>query len=104
MLYGSFESLMRGALGADLALAIACGQPKIGVDIHVHRITNRMGYVITPNPEATMRALEAVLPKKYWVEINALLVPFGKHICKPIGPKCLTCPLLDMCAQRGVRN
>jgi endonuclease-3 len=87
---------------ANLALAIACNQPRIGVDIHVHRITNRWGYVTTPTPDATMHALEAVLPQKYWVEINALLVPFGKHICKPIGPKCSVCPLLDMCKQRDL--
>src|SRR5438105_6823006 len=87
---------------ANLALGIACKQPQIGVDIHVHRITNRWGYVHTPAPVATMHALEAILPRAYWVEINALLVPFGKHICTPIGPRCSTCPLLDMCAQRGV--
>jgi endonuclease-3 len=89
---------------ANLALSIACGEPRIGVDIHVHRITNRWGYVATRNPEATLKALEAKLPKKYWTEINALLVPFGKHICTPIGPKCSICPLLDMCPQRGVTS
>src|SRR5438067_5651602 len=87
---------------ANLTLAIACNQPRIGVDIHVHRITNRWGYVQTPTPEATLHALEAVLPENYWVEINALLVPFGKHICTPVGPKCSACPLLEICAQRGV--
>jgi endonuclease-3 len=87
---------------ANLALAIACGEPRIGVDIHVHRITNRWGYVKTPNPEATRAALETKLPETYWVEINALLVPFGKHICTPIGPKCSVCPLLDMCQQVDV--
>jgi endonuclease-3 len=89
---------------ANLALAIACAQPRIGVDIHVHRITNRWGYVSAATPEATRAALEAKLPQKYWVEINALLVPFGKHICTPLGPKCSVCPLNDMCAQRGVLN
>jgi endonuclease-3 len=89
---------------ANLALAIACNQPRIGVDIHVHRITNRWGYVTTPTPEATLHVLEAMLPKKYWVEINALLVPFGKHICTPVGPRCSTCPLVNMCAQRGVAS
>jgi endonuclease III len=89
---------------ASLALGIACGQPRIGVDIHVHRITNRWGYVTAPTPEATLRALQATLPERYWVEINALLVPFGKHICTPVGPKCSTCPLQDVCAQRGVVN
>jgi endonuclease-3 len=87
---------------ANLALAIACHQPRIGVDIHVHRITNRWGYVTTPNPDATLAVLQQKLPEKYWVEINALLVPFGKHICTPIGPKCSICPLVDICAQRGV--
>lgn len=87
---------------ANLALGIACGQPNIGVDIHVHRITNRWGYVATSTPEKTRAALEATLPKKYWVDINALLVPFGKHVCAPVAPKCSECALLDMCEQRGV--
>jgi endonuclease-3 len=87
---------------ANLALGIACGQARIGVDTHVHRITNRWGYVTTRTPEQTMAALEARLPERYWVEINALLVPFGKHVCTPVGPRCSSCPLLDMCQQRGV--
>jgi endonuclease-3 len=89
---------------ANLALAIACGEPKIGVDIHVHRITNRWGYVTTRTPEQTLTALEAVLPRKYWTEINRVLVPFGKHVCTPIGPRCSMCPLLEMCRQRGVTH
>jgi endonuclease III len=89
---------------ANLALAIACGEPRIGVDIHVHRITNRWGYVGERTPEATLAALERVLPRKYWVEINALLVPFGRNVCTPVGPKCSTCPLLDMCRQCGVTS
>jgi endonuclease III len=87
---------------ANLALGIACGQPRIGVDIHVHRITNRWGYVRTRTPEQTMAALAASLPERYHVEINALLVPFGKNVCTPVGPKCSTCPLLDMCQQVDV--
>ncbi|HEV7666362.1 MAG TPA: endonuclease III [Chloroflexota bacterium] len=89
---------------ANLALAIACQQPRIGVDIHVHRITNRWGFLklSTTSPEATLHVLEQQLPRRYWVEINELLVPFGKHICTPIGPRCSICPLRDMCAQRGV--
>ena len=89
---------------ANLALGIACGEPHIGVDTHVHRVTNRWGYVAARTPEQTMVALERVLPRTYWVEINALLVPFGKHICTPVGPKCSTCPLLEMCEQRGVES
>jgi endonuclease III len=87
---------------ANLALGIACGQPRIGVDIHVHRITNRWGYVRGRTPEQTMAALAATLPERYHVEINALLVPFGKNVCTAVGPKCSVCPLLDMCQQVDV--
>lgn len=87
---------------ANLVLGIACGQPRIGVDIHVHRVTNRWGYVSAPTPEATMQALERKLPQKYWVEINRLLVPFGKHVCTGKLPHCSTCPVLSMCQQVGV--
>jgi endonuclease III len=87
---------------AGLALGIACGQPYIGVDVHVHRITNRWGYVAAPTPEKTMHVLEQKLPKQYWLDINALLVPFGKHICTAVSPKCATCPVLDMCEQQNV--
>ena len=89
---------------AHLVLGIACGQPRIGVDIHVHRVTNRWGYVATSNPEKTTAALEAVLPERYWVEINALLVPFGKHVCTGTAPRCSTCPVLSMCRQVGVTS
>lgn len=87
---------------ANLALGIACGQGEIGVDIHVHRITNRWGYVHTRTPDQTLAALTARLPRAYWVEINALLVPFGKHICTSAQPRCSTCPILDMCQQQNV--
>jgi endonuclease-3 len=89
---------------ANLALGIACGEPRIGVDIHVHRVTNRWGYVRGRTPEQTMAELAKVLPERYHVEINALLVPFGKHVCTPIGPKCAACPLLDMCQQVDVTS
>lgn len=88
---------------AHLALGVALGYPCISVDVHVHRVTNRWGYVATKTPEKTMQALEKVLPKDYWVEINQLLVPFGKHICQGRYPKCEACPLANMCAQVGVR-
>jgi endonuclease III len=87
---------------AHLALGVACGERLISVDIHVHRVTNRWGYVSTRTPEQTMAALAEILPRRYWVEINALLVPFGKHICTGRLPRCSTCPVLDMCAQVGV--
>jgi endonuclease-3 len=87
---------------AHLVLGIACGQPFISVDIHVHRVTNRWGYVGASTPEKTMVALGVKLPEKYWVDINRLLVPFGKHICTGVRPKCSTCPVLEMCQQAGV--
>ena len=87
---------------ANLALGVACGERLISVDIHVHRVTNRWGYVRTRTPEETMAALARMLPQRYWIELNALLVPFGKHICTGRLPKCSTCPVLDMCAQVGV--
>ncbi|MGH2533509.1 MAG: endonuclease III domain-containing protein [Thermomicrobiales bacterium] len=87
---------------ANLALGIACGLPRISVDIHVHRVTNRWGYVTAKTPEQTLAALEAVLPEQYAVEINALLVPFGKYHCTRNVPKCSTCPVLEYCRQVGV--
>jgi endonuclease-3 len=87
---------------AALTLAVAYGRPAIAVDVHVHRIVNRWGYVDAPTPEKTMAALEAKLPRRYWIEINERLVPFGKHVCTPARPKCSGCPLLSMCRQVGV--
>jgi len=88
---------------AHLVLGVACNQPFISVDIHVHRITNRWGYVQTSTPEKTMLALEEKLLQRHWIDINRLLVPFGKHICAGNLPKCSTCPVLDMCQQVGVK-
>jgi endonuclease-3 len=87
---------------ANLTMGVACGAERISVDIHVHRVTNRWGYISSPSPERTMRALEKKLPREYWVEINRLLVPFGKHVCTGHLPKCSTCPVLEYCRQIGV--
>jgi endonuclease-3 len=87
---------------AGLVLGIACGEPRIAVDIHVHRVTNRWGYVRTRTPEQTMKALEEKLPRERWIEINRLLVPFGKHVCTRERPRCSTCPVLAFCRQVGV--
>jgi endonuclease-3 len=91
-----------GVKCAHLTLGVGCSQPWISVDIHVHRVTNRCGYVSASSPEQTMLALEKKLPKKHWVDINRLLVPFGKHICTGQLPHCSTCPVLEMCQQVGV--
>jgi endonuclease-3 len=102
-----FESLTRfagvGPKCANLAIGIACGRPQgIPVDIHVHRVVNRWGYVAASSPEKTMAQLEAKLPRKYWLEINKLMVPFGKHVCTGRLPHCSTCPVRDYCRQVGV--
>jgi endonuclease-3 len=87
---------------ANLALGVAHDVPRISVDVHVWRVVNRWGYVAGRTPEATLAALERVLPEKYWIEINRRLVPFGKHICTGVRPKCSTCPVLAYCRQIGV--
>jgi len=98
----SFEGV--GPKCANLVLGIACGRPRVGVDIHVHRVTNRWGYVSARTPERTSVALEGKLPRRYWVEINRLLVPFGKHICTGALPRCSECPVLEFCRQVGVER
>ncbi len=87
---------------AALTLAVGFGRPAVCVDIHVHRVANRWGYVVASTPERTMAALGAKLPQEYWIEINERLVPFGKHVCTGPRPRCLACPLLPMCRQVGV--
>jgi len=89
---------------ANLALGIACSAEKISVDVHVHRVTNRWGYVHSGTPKKTTETLIVKLPKKYWLAINQLLVPFGKHICTGNLPRCSTCPILSMCQQVGVTS
>ncbi len=89
---------------AALTLAVGFAKAAIAVDIHVHRIANRWGYVATATPEQTMAALAATLPERYWIEINERLVPFGKAVCTGVGPRCSTCPLLSICRQVGVTS
>ena len=103
---GTFEGLKSfrgvGPKIANLTLAVGFGAPALAVDIHVHRIVNRWGYVATTTPEKTMAALSGALPRKYWIEINERLVPFGKAVCTGASPRCSTCLLLSMCRQVGV--
>ena len=87
---------------ANLVLGVAHGTPVISVDVHVHRVTNRWAYVNASTPEKTLLALETKLPERHWIDINRLLVPFGKHICTGTKPRCSTCPVLEMCQQVGV--
>ncbi|GAB3255595.1 endonuclease III [Larkinella harenae] len=87
---------------ANLTLGVATGQAAISVDIHVHRVTNRWGMVRTAQPEQTLKALEKQVPVEQWIDINRLLMPFGKHICTGTLPRCSTCPVLAYCEQVGV--
>lgn len=91
-----------GRKTANLVVTLGYNKPGICVDTHVHRITNRWGYVVTKSPEETEFALRDKLPRKYWKEINGLLVAFGQGICKPISPFCSRCSLDRYCMKRGV--
>ncbi len=91
-----------GRKTANLVLVEGFGQEAICVDTHVHRISNRIGYVQTKTPEQTEFALRKKLPRQYWVIYNELLVAFGQVLCRPLSPWCSRCPVVDMCPRRGV--
>lgn len=86
-----------GRKTANLVLSEGFKKPAICVDVHVHRIFNRLGYVKTLTPEETEFALRAKLPEKHWIDINSLLVTHGQNVCKPIKPKCEECPIEKYC-------
>ena len=86
-----------GRKTANLVLTEGFGKAGICVDTHVHRISNRLGYIKTKTPEETEFALRKKLPQKYWIEYNALLVTWGQNVCKPISPLCSTCPVKNIC-------
>ena len=91
-----------GRKTANLVLTEGFGLPAVCVDTHVHRISNRLGYVETRDPLATELALREKLPQKYWIEYNALLVSWGQNVCRPISPLCSRCLIYPYCARRGV--
>jgi endonuclease III len=91
-----------GRKTANLVVTQGFNKPGICVDIHVHRISNRLGYVRTRNPTETEAALRARLPRRYWIGYNDLLVSFGQNICQPVSPKCSECPVRVRCARIGV--
>ena len=91
-----------GRKTANLVLVEGFGIPAICVDTHVHRISNRIGYVKTKTPEQTEMALRKKLPKKHWIRYNELLVAFGQVICRPVSPFCSKCPVARMCPAIGV--
>lgn len=93
-----------GRKTANLVITLGFGKPGICVDTHVHRITNRWGYVKTKTPDQTEMTLREKLPPEYWIEINDELVSFGQHLCHPTSPRCSICPLTQYCDRIGVKR
>lgn len=104
----SLEALLTlkgvGRKTANLVLTEGFGKPAICVDTHVHRISNRLGYVRTRDPEQTEMALRKRLPQRYWIDYNALLVVWGQNVCRPTSPWCSRCAVRGFCARRGVER
>jgi endonuclease-3 len=93
-----------GRKTANLVVTVGYEKPGICVDIHVHRISNRWGYVKTKTPDETEKALRAKLPRKYWITFNDLLVPYGQHLCQPVSPLCSQCKIAEYCDRIGVTH
>jgi endonuclease-3 len=93
-----------GRKTANLVVTVGYNKAGICVDTHVHRISNRWGYVRTKTPEATEQALRAILPRRHWIVFNDLLVPFGQNCCKPLSPLCSRCPVEPHCPKVGVTH
>ena len=91
-----------GIKTANLTLNLGFGIDAICVDTHVHRISNRCGWIQTKTPEESEKALELVMPQKFWIPLNELLVSYGQQICTPISPRCSECPILKECLKIGV--
>jgi len=93
-----------GRKTANLVVTMGYGKPGICVDTHVHRISNRLGYVRTRSPEETEMALRAKLPRRFWIDYNDLLVGFGQNVCTPISPHCSRCPARALCRRVAVTS
>lgn len=93
-----------GRKTANLVVTQGFNKPGICVDVHVHRISNRWGYVTTRTPEETEMALRRRLPRRYWIGYNDLLVSFGQNVCLPVSPHCSRCPIRAGCPRKGVRR
>lgn len=104
----TIEVLLRlpgvGRKTANLVLVEGFKKPAVCVDTHVHRISNRIGYVQTKTPDQTEMALRGKLPRKHWIRYNELLVAFGQVICRPVSPFCSKCPVARMCPRVGVER
>jgi endonuclease-3 len=93
-----------GRKTANLVVTLGFGKPGICVDTHVHRICNRLGYIVSKSPEETEKLLRLQLPPEYWIEINDLLVAFGQNHCHPLSPRCSSCKLSGLCDRMGVKS
>jgi endonuclease III len=93
-----------GPKTANIVLSFAFGKEVLPIDIHCHRLPNRMGWLKTKNPEETEKVLEQILPRKYWKEFNGIFVLFGKTICTPVSPFCSCCPVSKYCEKVGVES
>jgi endonuclease III len=91
-----------GRKTANLVVTAGFGKPGICVDVHVHRITNRLGFLRTKTPDETEQILRERLPTRWWIPINAILVAFGRSHCTPLSPRCSTCPVATSCARVDV--
>jgi endonuclease-3 len=91
-----------GRKTANLVRNLGFGLPGICVDTHVHRISNRMGWVSTRTPDQTEQALMEVLPRRYWIGVNEILVRYGQAVCTPLSPRCSSCPVARWCERVGV--
>ena len=104
----SLESLLKlpgvGRKTANLVVTLGFGKPGICVDVHVHRISNRLGWVETTHPDETEQVLRSILPRRHWIPINETLVRHGQQVCKPISPICSTCPIEADCPRTGVTH
>ncbi len=98
----TFEGV--GRKTANLVITEGFQKPAMCVDVHVHRISNRLGYIQTKTPEETEFKLREILPLQYWIRYNSLLVAFGQHICKPVSPFCSKCPVEKYCQKVGVKK
>ncbi len=93
-----------GRKTANLVITSGFNKPGVCVDIHVHRISNRLGYIKTKTPEQTESELRKKLPQKHWIDYNYLLVSFGQHLCRPVSPFCSVCPVKQYCVRVGVER
>ncbi len=91
-----------GRKTANLVVTLGFGKPGICVDVHVHRIANRLGWIRTGSPDESEAALRKLLPRRHWIPLNELMVRHGQSVCRPVSPVCSGCPVVDDCLQAGV--